>query len=105
MFFNKGHHHIFGLKYSNSDQQHINCTQQSKGYFIVKHGLTPEIRAFAYEQRVNTTFCLLFSKIKIFRVQFFLLLEVQLCFRRFFPFEALFLKRDYLFMIQSTVYD
>ena len=34
----------------------------------------------------------------------YILLGVQLCFRCFFPkFEALFLKRDYLFMIQSTV--
>ena len=33
-----------------------------------------------------------------------ILLGVQLCFRRFSPtFEALFLKSDYLFMVQSTV--
>ena len=32
------------------------------------------------------------------------ILGVQLCFRRFSPkLEALFLKNDYIFMIQSTV--
>ena len=67
-----------------------------------KYLLAPEIRASTYEQAI-TTFCLLFSKIKIIPVKCFLLLGVQLCFHRFFPFEALFLKSDYLFMIQSTV--
>ena len=65
--------------------------------------IAPEIRAFPYEQGANTTFCLLFSKIKIIRVKLLLLLGVELCFHRFFLLEAFFLKSDYLFMIQSTV--
>ena len=44
--------------------------------------LASEIRSFTYEQGTNTTFCLLFSKIKIFQVELFLLLGVQLYFRR-----------------------
>ena len=40
--------------------------------------LAPEIRSSTYEQGANTTFCLLFSKIKMIRIKLFLLLGVQL---------------------------